>query len=63
MNVKEIVKELNEALELVSMIKVSHEAVDVMATAKQKVRMAIAALNEAESSKVTPKAKEAADNG
>ena len=63
MDATKIVNELNEALELVSMIKVSHEAVDVMATAKQKIRMAIAALNEAESSKVTPKAEEAADNG
>ena len=63
MNAKEIVNELSEALELVSMIKVSHEAVDVMATAKQKVRMAIAALNEAESYKATPKSKGATDNG
>ena len=63
MNVKEIVNELNEALELVSMIKVSHEAVDVMATAKQKIRVAMAALNEAENTKGTPKVKEAADNG
>lgn len=63
MNAKEIANELNEALELVAMIKVSHEAVDVMAAAKQKIRMVIAALNESESYKATPKSKGATDNG
>lgn len=38
---KKIVKELNEALNLVSMISVSGDAVDVMALAKQKIRVSI----------------------
>ena len=42
------VKTLNEALDLVSMIKLSHDAVDIMALAKQKIRVAIAAIEAAE---------------
>lgn len=43
-----ITDELNEALNLVSMISVSGDAVDVMALAKQKIRFSIAEIEAAE---------------
>lgn len=43
-----ITDELNAALKLVSMISVSGDAVDVMALAKQKIRVSIAAIEAAE---------------
>ena len=58
-----IVAQLTEALDLVSVIKVSHEAVDVMAAAKQKIRLAIAGLNESTEEVATSGTKEATDNG
>lgn len=43
-----ITNELHEALNLVSMIQVSHDAVDIMALAKQKIRLSIAEIEKAE---------------
>lgn len=48
MNKKEIVNELNSALKMLSTIAVSHEAVDMMAAGKSKIRNAIAELEKSD---------------
>ena len=56
-----IINELNGALALISNIAVSHDAVDFMALAKQKIRLSIAELEKAEQNNA--KATETASEG
>lgn len=43
-----IINELNSALALISTLSVSGDAVDIVALAKQKIRVSVAAIKEAE---------------